>query len=522
MKARGELFVPGLALALASALWAHGCGRGASRGGDTGAAASAAAPSAPSAAPAAPEKLRGNVSFVVKSASGEKIPCKLTLVGRDGTPNPDLAAGQPTAAIEGGIVAHHRVFSLSGSGAFSAPEGSYDVYVSRGLEWSLHEQRIRVSQAPVSLAVTLSEVVPTPGWLSTDMHVHAEPSWDSSVPLPARVHEFVSEGVDVLVATDHNIVTDYRPEIERVGARELLGTVAGTEVSTTDWGHFGAFPMRDEKGWWVLHGVRMNGMTPDELLGALRRHGPRALVTVNHPRLGKLGYFTRGGYEAKSGRFVKPRVSFQFDAIEVMNGAKHGHLEAVGRVMEDWFSLLRNGRRVTAVGNSDTHELVTSYAGYPRNYVRFAEGVSGLDGDALAAAFREGHSFFSSGPFVELSVGGASYGELVHAARGKLTLALKVRAAPWISVSSLRVYVNGEVKKEIAIPAASEVLRFSDDVAVETERDAFVVVRVDGDRPLPPVVGGAPDEPLMPLAVTNPIWVDADGDGKYRAAAGAR
>lgn len=509
-----DWLLPGLALACAAGLGAHGCGRAkrqppeASR--DAGARALASAP--PS------ERPRGNVRFVVHDPSGTKLPCKLTLLGREGTPDPDLGEGQPTRAVEGGIAAHARVFSLSGSGGFSVPEGSYEVWVSRGLEWSLETRRISVGKSAVELDVTLENVVPTAGWLSADMHVHAAPSWDSKVPLSARVLEFVSEGVDVLVATDHNVVTDYQPEIERAGAKQLLGTVAGSEISTTDWGHFGAFPMRDEKTWWVLHGVRMNGMNPDELLGALRRHAPTALVTVNHPRLGKLGYMNLGGFDPKSARFVKPRVSFDFDAIEVMNGAKHGSVEAVDRVMADWFALLGAGRRVTAVGNSDTHELVTSFAGYPRNYVELPEAGPAVDPDRLSGAFREGSSFFTSGPFVEARIGKASFGELARADKGRVTLALSVRAAPWISATRLRVYVGQAVAKDLVLPAPSPrpVSRFADSVVLDVESDAFVVVRVDGSEPLPPVVSGPGAAPLYPVAVTNPIWVDADGDGKYR------
>ena len=59
--------------------------------------------------------------------------------------------------------------------------------------------------------------------------------------------------------------------------------------------------------------------------------------------------------------------------------------------------------------------------------------------------------------------------------------------------------------------------RFAGEITLDTPDDAFVVVRVDGDRPLPPVVGGPPAETLFPVAITNPIYVDADGDGKWKA-----
>ncbi|MCC6901233.1 MAG: CehA/McbA family metallohydrolase [Polyangiaceae bacterium] len=508
MRCPRDSLVPGLSLALALGVTVHGCRR---RAPERVAVADAAVSAQSAVEPSAPT---ANVTFRVHDPTGRTIPCKLTLLGRDGTPTPDLGFGQPTRSVDGGLAAHHRVFSLTGQGAVSVPSGNYDLWVSRGPEWSLHQQTLTVRPEPQELTVTLTRLVSREGWVSADAHVHADPSWDSKVPLGARVHEFVSEGVDVLIATDHNVVTDYRPEIERAGAKGLLETVLGSELSTTDWGHFGAFPLKHEQDWWVLHGVRMTGTPADQLLRAVRRHGPTALVTVNHPRLGKLGYFNVGGFEPKSARFAHAHVSFEFDAVEVMNGAKHGSLEAVDRVMADWFGLLADGRRITAMGNSDTHELIGSYAGYPRNYVRLAD--SSVDGERLAAALREGASFFSSGPFVEAKIGEKSLGELARAESKQVTLSVKVRAAAWVSVVRLRVYVNGQVAKDQAIAPSDETERFSGDLPLETPDDAFVVVRVDGDRPLPPVVGGPPADTLFPVAVTNPIYVDADGDGKWK------
>ena len=42
-------------------------------------------------------------------------------------------------------------------------------------------------------------------------------------------------------------------------------------------------------------------------------------------------------------------------------------------------------------------------------------------------------------------------------------------------------------------------------------------MRVDGDRPLTPVVGDGKRFTAYPFALTNPVFLDVDGDGKYRA-----
>jgi hypothetical protein len=46
-------------------------------------------------------------------------------------------------------------------------------------------------------------------------------------------------------------------------------------------------------------------------------------------------------------------------------------------------------------------------------------------------------------------------------------------------------------------------------------RDGWLVVRVDGNEPLAPVVGDRKRFDVRPLAVTNPVFLDVDGNGKY-------
>ncbi len=89
-----------------------------------------------------------------------------------------------------------------------------------------------------------------------------------------------------------------------------------------------------------------------------------------------------------------------------------------------------------------------------------------------------------------------------------------VRAAPWIDVSRVRLYVGGKVERQWTVPPGSEVRRFEGDVSVSTPKDTFLVLRVDGSQPLGPSVSAVTH--LRPVAIGNPVYVDADGDGKWR------
>jgi predicted metal-dependent phosphoesterase TrpH len=527
MSRAGELAAPFISagLLLVSLVAGHGCGRRHAPPARADAGAPALLSSAEEEAPNeeepwAPETgPRGNLSFeVVDAATRKPTPCRLTFIGLGKTPTPRFTNREIPLRIDGGIASYNRVFSLTGRGGLTLRHGSYDVIVSHGLEWSMvTEHRVRVGTTPVKVSAALSHVVPTPGWVSADLHVHAAPSWDSVVPLSARVEEFGAEGVDVLVATDHNTVSDYAPVIAEIGAKKLLGSVRGVEVSTMDWGHFGAFPVNPEPEWRVLHGMRMEGMSPIELLHAVRQHDPDALVTVNHPRMGILGYFSRAGFDRVTARFAKPRASFDFDAVEVMNGYQGASREQIDAVLGDWYSLLLHGHRSTAVGNSDTHHMHYAIAGYPRNYVEVRDDrADATDGDELAQALKAGHSFFTTGPILELDVDGKHMGELVRAPSGKVTLHLRVRAAPWVSVSNVDILVDGAVVHSEPVGPSTAPLRLDLTVPLSVGRDAFVLVVAEGDRLPKPLIGPG-RRPIPCIAVSNPVRLDVDGNGRYDA-----
>jgi hypothetical protein len=75
--------------------------------------------------------------------------------------------------------------------------------------------------------------------------------------------------------------------------------------------------------------------------------------------------------------------------------------------------------------------------------------------------------------------------------------------------------VNGAEAKRWDVGASTERIRFREVFDVTVQRDAYVVVRVDGDRPLAPVVGDTRRFEVRPLALTNPVFLDVDGNGQY-------
>jgi len=104
---------------------------------------------------------------------------------------------------------------------------------------------------------------------------------------------------------------------------------------------------------------------------------------------------------------------------------------------------------------------------------------------------------------------------------GTLDIWIKVQSAPWVSVDEVRVIINGERKIILPVKAPREqILKFQDKISLNIKYDSYIAIEVLGNETLFPVVqrrsknDGYECGPL-PYALTNPIFVDVDGNGKF-------
>ncbi len=463
-----------------------------------------------------PSRSRGTglVAIAVTDDAGVAIPCRLTFVGVKGTPGPRFTTTDIGREETGAIVAFDRAFVLAGPAEIVVPAGRYDVSISRGPEWSAVVRHLTVSRGGrARLAARLTHEIDTPGWLSADFHVHAAASFDSAVPMRDRAVQFASDGVDLIVSTDHNVIADYGPVIAGLGLGAVLQSMTGDEITTSDWGHFGAFPLPIDPAEAGGGAVPVRGRTPTEIFAEVRRTAPDAIIDIHHPRLegGAMGYFHKARFDRTTLVAGRPGFSSDFDAIEVLNGFQDADRKTLDAVLADWFAFLDRGRRITATGNSDTHHLTFNLGGYPRNYVRV--DATGADtAAAVIAAVRGQRAFFTTGPIVDVHVGDVGLGGVARGQHGLIDLTVTVRAASWMDVDTLTVYVGGKVVVTRPITGTHDP-RFTAVLPLAVLRDTYVVVRVSGQRPMAPIVGDEVGFRVTPLAVTNPIWIDADGDG---------
>jgi hypothetical protein len=414
--------------------------------------------------------------------------------------------------------------------------GRYRVIAARGLEYDVAQRELtlaagetRALEIPAPRRALASE-----GWIAADLHVHSAASMDAALPLPQQLAAFAAHGGEAIVTTEHDRVLDARPLIAELGLADRIASVVGAEVTSTfhggeapfTIGHLNAFPLRAVRTANRGGAPRSEGVRVRHVIREVRAAGGQPFVQINHPREsepGKVGdgaFFSHLGVagepldpaapleSARNRSLIEPGPGglrdLDFSGVEVLNGKR---IDRYPLARADWLSLLLQGERRTATANSDSHSRGEVVA-VPRNYVAVAhDAVASFDEAELLAALRAGRSFGTSGPLVVARLGEAGPGETFSGAAGELTV--EVRAAPWVSVRELRVYVDAALEAKRAIRAgegASFPLRFA--------RDAFVFVEVSG-----PAEGVYADllPGNRPFAFTNAILVDADGDGRWRA-----
>jgi hypothetical protein len=471
-------------------------------------------------------------------------PMRLTFVGEDGTPDPsfgDDLLGFTVAGRQLRRTASVRNLSLGGTAAdpelVVVPPGRYRVLATRGPEFSVSQTRLELRPgATVVLAIEPPRrVLSTPGWIASDFHVHAAPSPDTALALPARLASYAAEGGEILVATDHDMLTDYAPLIRELGLAGRMASIVGSEVTSevkTDvapftLGHANAFPLPLDPLAYRGGAVRNEGRRWRDVIADLHAIPGERVIQLNHARnargeLHARSYFSHLGslgvpYDptlplaaAPNSLLIEPDPKtsvrdIDFDAMELLNGAR---LEAYQALREDWFSLLRQGVVLTGTANSDSHTLQSVVAA-PRNYVAIAgDDVEGFDQAAFVRAVREGRCFGTTGPLLEVTLGGASLGERFRGREGRLRI--RVRAAPWVSIGEARVFVDGRLVRSepVALEAGAALL----ELPLRFEKDAFVTVEVEG---APDATYAALLPGFTPFAFSNPIFVDADGNESW-------
>lgn len=467
----------------------------------------------------------------VTDEHGRPIPSKTEFRGRDGTPDPQWGPDGGEHAVQ------NLYYDHTGKYLLPLAPGAYDVIVSHGPEYDAVFAQVELARGQVTpLRATLVHSVKTPGWISADFHSHSSPSGDNTSSQLGRVLNLLCEHIEFAPCTEHNRITSYNAHLKRLGIERLLATCSGMELtgSVLPVNHQNAFPLiekpRTQDG-----GAPKTDSDPELQIERLALWDDRSekLVQENHPDIGWV-FFDRDEDGQPDKGFEK--MAGFMDAIEIHPPGRifdEATYERAGKrynnTILNWLQLLNQGYRLTGVVNTDAHYNFHG-SGFLRNYLKSpSDDPAQINTIDMVHAAERGNVIVTNGPFLEVLLEGTDdQGTTVRAIPGEdlaipsrnATLHVRVQCANWFDIDRVQVFLNGRPDESLNFSRekqsdgfAGGAVRFEQAIPLELPGDAHVIVAAAGQRTtLGPVMGPAHGKD-MPIAVSNPIYVDVDGGG---------
>ena len=436
-------------------------------------------------------------------------PARATVLGADGR-------SHAPRGVFRRIVSYTETHYFHAAGEFSLelPPGSATVRLKRGVEYRPWERQVEVRsgeetvvEAELERFTNLGER----GWMSGDTHVHDLHAGDLRIAPADLVAQAEAEAVEVVHALIH------------VDGSRTMGDparfVAGRHPASTDsvflrYGQEYRMPfghrtfLNPERLFYPLatgvRGTAREAPFPPlfEYIRRLRaEQGDQVVVGMPHPYFAYLAEGARfdGASPSEIPLDAALGVADFFD-INCIPSSETGSAAIYARLQNAGF-------RLAAAGGSDTFSDTSRDPplGTGRTYVRLPEGAGPED---WALGLREGRSFSTNGPLLELDVDGSGMGEEIERNR-PARLPVRARAVSAVPMERLAVLVNGEVWRETTgDPDADTVAGspFELEIAGELELDAsaWIAVRAEGPRSV-----WTTDSSLF--AHSTPVYVVLDG-----------
>lgn len=461
----------------------------------------------------------GRLEIAVNDAdTGRALPSRITLTNSAGALVPvEVAPGQPLAVRTG------VVYTGEGRAAIGVAAGDYVVHASRGFEYSVATERLTIRPGDKkSLTLRIRREVPTPGLVAADTHIHTlTHSRHGDATIDERMFTIAGEGIELAVATDHNHHVDYTEPAARNRVAAHFRHVVGNEV-TTRVGHFNAFP------------IRPGSAVPDaqltdwpQLLHNIRTVTGAQVIQLNHPRDLHSNFtpFGPDNFDATTGE-LKKAPAFACDAIEVVTSA--AMQSDIMQLYRDWFALLNRGYRVAGIGSSDTHHVSEFILGQARTYVACrATDPAAIDIDEVCASYRAGRLLVSLGLLAQMTVDDRfTVGDLATGLGHELRVTVEVLGPSWVNADRVELFANGvKLREEIIAPTSRpqkakvtwRIPKPSHDVHLVAVATGPGVTGPHWEIPRPYQPTSKVFNPRV-IGSTNPIWIDAEGDGKFSPA----
>jgi hypothetical protein len=444
---------------------------------------------------------------IIDAATGRPTPARIQGTAADGR---FLAPPDTYARVSG---AGRDYFHTAGEFTTDVSPGPVTVEVVKGFEYEPATRQAEVVAGRTTIVtVVLRRMLdlPAAGWHNGSTHVHMNYGGNlHNTPENLAVMAAAEDlhVVNTLVANKDNRVLDwqyFRPDRQEYPLKKPVPGVSivfGEEYRPSFYGHMFLLGLRDHlisPFTSNYEGTALDSLYPTKTDILRKAQAQGGITGYVHP------FGDQDPLESGSG----PK-GFPVDAaLGALNALEWSG--AVRAEMAVWHRLLNNDISLVPVGGEDSindlHLLRT--LGAIRTYVH-------LDGPPSAGvwleALREGRTFFTTGPLLDLRVDGKLPGSIVKLPAGGGAVVVEASVRSVVPISKVALYDRRGVLREIPIEKGGRSAHFRGQVRV-SESD-WISLSVEG--PADPRFDSA-----FALAVTNTVRLYV-GDGKIRDRASA-
>ena len=372
-------------------------------------------------------------------------------------------------------------FVGTGDDVFPAPAGNLELIAVKGVEYRVAHSRTRVEAgqtAEVTIQLERWTNWNQRGWYSGENHFHANYLGSYYQRPPDSLAWMKAMDLNAANMIVANAQGAYVHDMEFFTGE--LSTVSderhflwwGQEYRNSDpLGHMGFLNIRRQvpPSYTSVPGSDSPYDFPLNTMAALQAKAQGGLVTYMHPMMGGV----RDVFDTNLGG-KEAAVTAALGGLDTLD-----LLPYADPAYELWYTLLNSGVKIAAGAGTDTFTNwrgINRIPGGSRQYIHVGSRMSW---ERWIERYREGRSFATNGPLVDIEVNGQGMGEEISVPAGR-TYQARVSAQVWSAtpIDRIEIVRNGRVIATEEV--SSQTGQYRLEAQSEVSESSWFAVRVDG------------------------------------------